>query len=69
MDNLVLLSGRSICIILLSLLIRFNQLGTVAQWLERATDDRMLTGSNPTEAFGNFRNFLSDWLHILITFI
>ena len=46
----VLPSGRSICIILFSLLIRIVQWGALAQWLERATDNRVLTGSNPAEA-------------------
>ena len=53
MDNLVLLSGRSICIIVFSLLIRIVLWGAVAQRLERATDNRVLTGSNPTETVWN----------------
>ena len=46
----MLLYGRSICIILFSLLIRIVQRGAVAQRLERATENRVLTGSNPSEA-------------------
>ena len=43
-------SGRSVCIIFFSLLIHIVQWGAVAQRLERATDNRVFTGSNPTEA-------------------
>ena len=46
MDNLVLLSDRSFCIILFSPLIRIS---AVAQWLECATDNGVFTGSNHTE--------------------
>ena len=53
MDNLVLLYDRSICIIAFSLLIRIVLWGAVAQRLERATDNRVLTGSNPTETVLN----------------
>ena len=31
----------------------------VAQWLERATDDRVVAGSNPTEAVWKLWQFLS----------
>ena len=50
----VLPSGRSICIILCSLLIRIVQWGAVVQRYERATDNQVVTGSNPTEAVRNF---------------
>ena len=43
----MLLSDRSLCIILFSLLIR---IGAVAQRLERVTGNRELMGSNPAEA-------------------
>ena len=43
-------SGRSICVILCSLLIRIVQWGEVAQWLDHANYIRVLMGSNPTEA-------------------
>ena len=46
MDNVVLLSDRSLCIILCSPLIRIS---AVAQRLECATDNRMFTGSNHTD--------------------
>ena len=46
MDNLVLLSDRSLCIILFSPLICIS---AVAQRLECATDNRAFTGSNHTE--------------------
>ena len=46
MDNVVLLSDRSLCIILCSPLIRIS---AVAQRLECATDNGMFTGSNHTE--------------------
>ena len=29
---------------------RHGEVGAVAQWLERATDNRVVAGSNPTEA-------------------
>ena len=43
----MLLSDRSLCIILFSLLIR---IGAMTQRLESVTGNRGLTGSNPTEA-------------------
>ena len=46
MDNVVLLSDRSLSIMLCSPLIRIS---AVAQRLECATDNRMFTGSNHTE--------------------
>ena len=36
----------------------------VAQWLERATDNRVVAGSNSAEAFGNFGNFLYHTLAV-----
>ena len=52
MDNVVLLSDRSLCIILCSPLIRIS---AVAQRLECATDN---TGSNHTEVVWKLFNFL-----------
>ena len=49
-NNLVLLSDRSLCIILVSPLIRISAL---AQRLECATDNRMFTGSNHSEVVWN----------------
>ena len=43
----MLLSDRSLCIILFSLLIR---IGAMAQRLESVAGNRVLAGSNPTEA-------------------
>ena len=47
MDNFELLSDRSLCIILFSLLVR---VGAMTQRLESVTGNLVLTGSNPTEA-------------------
>ena len=49
-NNLVLLSDRSLCIILFSPLIRISAL---AQRLECATDTRVFTGSNHAEVVWN----------------
>ena len=42
--------GAAVGQINLFYIIRIDQWGAVAQRLERATDNRVLTGSNPTEA-------------------
>ena len=56
MANLVLLSDRSLCIILFSPLIRIS---AVAHRLECANDNRVFTGSNRTEVVWKlFFNFL-----------
>ena len=49
-NNLVLLSDRSLCIILFSPLIRIS---AVAQWLVCATDNGVFTGSNHAEVVWN----------------
>ena len=38
--------------------------GAVAQWLERATDDRVVAGSNPAEAVWKLGNFLYPTLPV-----
>ena len=64
-NNLVLLSDRSLCIILFSPLIRIT---TVAQRLECATDTRVFTGSNHAEVAWNFFQFPSPHLILPVFF-
>ena len=54
MDNLGLLSDRSLCVILFSLLIRIS---AVAQRLECATDNRVFTGSSSAVAVWKLLQF------------
>ena len=65
-NNLVLLSDRSLCIILFSPLIRIS---AVAQRLECATDTRVFTGSNHAEVVWNiFFQFPSPHLILPVFF-
>ena len=64
-NNLVLLSDRSLCIILFSPLIRIN---AVAQRLECATDTRVFTGSNHAEVVWNLFQFPSPHLILPVFF-
>ena len=67
-NNLVLLSDRSLCIILFSPLIRIS---VVAQRLECATDTRVFTGSNHAWSFTplNFASVFRKRLPLRCTII
>ena len=64
-NNLVLLSDRSLCIILFSPLIRIS---AVAQWLVSATDNGVFTGSNQLRSFGTIFQFPSPHLILPVFF-
>ena len=42
--------------------------GAVAQWLERATDNRVVAGWNPAEAVWKLGNFLYPWPTLPVSF-
>ena len=64
-NNLVLLSDRSLCIILFSPLIRVS---AVSQRLECATDTRVFTGSNHADVVWNLFKFPSPHLILPVFF-